>query len=63
MWLPLAELWYDTSYHMALRLTPFQTVYRQEPLALLRFEKGTTPISAVEQQLMERDQILEELKA
>ena len=56
------KLWYNTSYHTASRLTPFQVVYGREPLALLRFERGSTLVSTVEQQLIERDQILEELK-
>ena len=48
---------------MASRLTPFQAMYGREPPTLLRFEKGSTPVSTVKQQLIERDQILEELKA
>lgn len=43
-------------------MTLFQAVYGREPPPLLRFEKGTTPVSMVEQQLVERDLILEELK-
>jgi hypothetical protein len=26
-WLPLAEWWYNTSYHTATRMTPFEAVY------------------------------------
>jgi hypothetical protein len=26
-WLPLAEWWYNTSYHIATRMTPFEAVY------------------------------------
>jgi transposase InsO family protein len=26
-WLPLAEWWYNTSYHIATRMTPFEVVY------------------------------------
>ena len=62
-WLPWAELWYNTSFHTAARMTPFQVVYGREPPPLLRFEKGAVPVSAVEQQLVERDLILDELKA
>lgn len=62
MWLLWAELWYNTSYHTASKVTPFQAVYERESLTLIRFDKGTTPVSIVEQQLMEWDQVLEELK-
>jgi len=39
VWLPWAELWYNTSYHTASKVTPFQTVYRREPPTLIRFDK------------------------
>jgi len=55
--LPWAELWYNTSYHTVARLTPFL------PPPLLRFEKGDAPATLVEQQLIERDLVLDELKA
>jgi len=44
-------------------LTPFQVVYGREPPPLLRFEKGVAPATLVEQQLLERDLVLDELKA
>ncbi|KAL2486807.1 Transposon Tf2-9 polyprotein [Abeliophyllum distichum] len=61
-WLSWAKLWYNTAYHVPSKKTPFQIVYRREPPLLLRFEKGPTVVSLVEQQLLERDQVLDELK-
>ena len=48
---------------MASKLTPFQVVYGWEPPGLLRFKGGSTLVSTVEQQLVARDKMLNELKA
>ncbi|KAL8147536.1 hypothetical protein AgCh_005023 [Apium graveolens] len=30
-WLPLAEFWYNSNFHTAIRKTPFEMVYGQPP--------------------------------
>lgn len=62
-WLPWLEYWYNTSFHTSIQTTLFKVVYGREPPTLLRFEKGGTAVAALEEQLMERDAILDEIKA
>jgi hypothetical protein len=44
LWLPLAEWWYNTSYHTTMRMTPFEAVYGKKntfsPLIFTRCLKG-----------------------
>lgn len=43
-------------------MTPFRVVYGRDPPALLRYEKGLTANAELEEQLLERDAILVEVK-
>ena len=36
-WLPLNEWWYNTSYHTASQMTPYEAVYGHTPLVILQF--------------------------
>lgn len=61
-WIPWAEYWYNTTFHASTGMTPFKAVYHRDPPPILRFEQYSTPVSAVEQNLQDRDQILDLLK-
>lgn len=39
--LHLAEHWFNTSYHSAIGMTPFQVVYERAPPALIDYIEGT----------------------
>ena len=60
--LPWAEYWYNTSFHTAAQTAPFCIVYGHDPPTLLSYEAGSSVFSAVDQQLLERDAILVELR-
>lgn len=62
-WLPWAEFWYNTSYHVSTGYTPFKALYGRDPPPLIKFVPGSTGLSSLEDQLQERDAILDELKA
>ena len=58
-----AEYWYNTSHHNSISCTPFKALYGRDPPTLIRFEQGSTANSFLEEQLQERDAILDDLKA
>ena len=62
-WLPWLEFWYNTSYQVSIHCSPFKVVYGRDPPTLLRFERGSTAVAALEEQLLERDAILDDVKA
>ena len=61
-WLPWAEWSYNTSYHTATKLTPYEVVYGQPPPHVPVYESGTTKIDSVDQCLQDRNRMLSLLK-
>jgi hypothetical protein len=61
-WLPLAEWWYNTSYHTTTRMTPFEAVYGQKPPSVLSYLPGASKVQAVDLTLTAREAILHTLK-
>jgi hypothetical protein len=43
-WLPLVEWWYNTSYLIATRMTPFEAVYEQNPSSVLSYMSGVSKV-------------------
>jgi hypothetical protein len=61
-WLCWAEYCYNTSWHSAIKRTPFEVVYVREPPSLLAYVPGTAKVAAVEDELLQRDVVLKGLK-
>nr|GEW45095.1 retrotransposon protein, putative, unclassified [Tanacetum cinerariifolium] len=57
-YLPWAEYSYNSGYHTSTGTTPFYVVYGREPPSLLPYVIGETKNAELEQQLVDRDDIL-----
>jgi hypothetical protein len=60
-WLPWAEYCYNTSFHTALRATPFEVVYGRPPPAILPYKPGTSRTETTNALLRSRDEVLAEV--
>jgi hypothetical protein len=61
-WLPLAECWYNTSYHTTTHMNPFEAVYGQKPPSVLSYLPGVSKVQVVDQTLTVQEAILRTLK-
>jgi hypothetical protein len=61
-WLPLAEYWYNTNFHSALKQTPFEALYGYSPpqLPLGSIPKGSN--QAVHELLTERHKAMANMR-
>lgn len=57
-WLPLAEWWYNTSFHIATHMNPFDSVYGQNPPLVISYFPSVSKVQAVDQILTVREAIL-----
>ncbi|PNX73902.1 transposon Ty3 gag-pol polyprotein, partial [Trifolium pratense] len=60
--LPWAEYHYNTSYHTAAGLTPYQVVYGKEPPTIATYVLGTSKVAATDDLLNEREEVLAMLR-
>ena len=56
------EYWYNTTYHHSTGTTPFQALYGRPPLVLVNYLVESSPVNEVDRSLIDRDQLLKELK-
>ena len=53
-WSPSAEFWFNTNFHVSLKMTPFEALYGFAPPRLLDYIPGTTKVDSVEVHLKTR---------
>ena len=61
-WLALAEFWYNTTFHTATQMSPFEAVYGQAPPIHLPYLPGESKVAVVARSLQERENMLLVLK-
>ena len=61
-WLPLAEWWYNSNYHMSAKMTHFQALYGYEPPRWKEIAQGDAKILAIKRQLEENQRVMQVLK-
>ena len=61
-WLPLAEYWYNTTYHSADRMTPYEILYGQPPPTHIPYLQGTSVFDSVDRSLQHREMIISKIK-
>jgi hypothetical protein len=61
-WIAWAGYCYNTSYHSALKTTPFKVVYGREPPPLIPYQQGATATPTTEEMFRERDCFLAEVR-
>lgn len=62
MYLPWAELWYNTTYHASIGMTPFQALYEHLPPSFPFYHHGFSSVNEVDEQLITRDEVIRQLK-
>lgn len=62
-WLPLAELWYNTSYHSSLKCTPFQALYGYKPPQIGEYSVEPALSPEARMTISEREHMMQRLKA
>ncbi|GMI67905.1 hypothetical protein HRI_000459800 [Hibiscus trionum] len=61
-WLHLVEWWYNTTFHSAIRTTPYQALYGQPPPIHLPYIAGESLVEAVDRSLQAREAAIKMLK-
>ena len=61
-WLHLAIWWYNSTYHMSSKMTPFQALYGYAPPRWKEFIQGDAKVPAVKSQLEEYQKVPQVLR-
>nr|GEV99242.1 Ty3/gypsy retrotransposon protein [Tanacetum cinerariifolium] len=61
-YLYLAKFWYNTSYHSAIEMAPFQALYGRPPPSIPHYTLGSSQVASIDTTLMEHQRLISLLK-
>ena len=61
-WLPLAEWWYNTSFHIVAKITPFMALYGYHPLSIISSLRENYKVLEMEDHIEHHQEVLQLLK-
>jgi hypothetical protein len=61
-WLPLAEWWYDTNYHSATKMTPYQVLYGVPPPLHIPYLPKDSVVESVDEYLSAKEEIIKRVR-
>ncbi|KAJ1382644.1 Chromo-like domain superfamily [Sesbania bispinosa] len=59
----MAKYWYNTNFHSSIKMAPFQALYGRPPPPFGRLYPGSSSHASVDELLVQRSQLLSQLKA
>lgn len=62
IWLPWAEFWYNTTFHIYIGKTLFEVVYGRQAPPIVKFLTNENKVVVVALELQDRDEALSQLK-
>ncbi|KAD5802371.1 hypothetical protein E3N88_13731 [Mikania micrantha] len=62
-WLPLAQWWYNSTFHSAIKMSPYEALFGVKAAVHIPFIPGDTQVAAVEELHWDRDAMIRQLKS
>jgi hypothetical protein len=62
-WLPLAEWWYNTNYHSATKMTPYEVLYGFPPPIHIPYFPKYSAVASMDEYLNTKEEVIKRVKA
>jgi hypothetical protein len=61
-WLPLAEWWYNTNYHSATKMTPYEVLYGFPPPIHIPYFPKDSAVASVDEYLTTKEEVIQRVR-